>query len=353
MTNEVEIDSTWDILSEYEKIIASHLLYGFYNAYIFSGGMGSGKTSTATHVLDFIKQKFSTPNSAFIKIAFDFNLGVLNEEVDNGQNIIDRFSQELYIKLKVAIHTYIKNHEKDLIRNLWRYAEDNNFEDFHEFFDLGNIVNDISWLDLSQLKKANEFIAFVELITDKISRIEMFMKFFKFLKTDLSENEFIIIFYDNIDILQPSLQKKIFQDYILPLNTIAKSTCLISLRRTTFLRTFDFRDVRFAHSFGYIHHHGHKVSDIIIQRLSYWKTNIDEHKIFKTLDQRYKDSLKKRISFLHKEFTSSQIHSLATYLDSLAGNCVRLGLYIANRLLINNIIKFDDTPTQRNRYKNH
>src|SRR4051812_35215127 len=32
LTNEALIDSTWDVLSEYEKIIASHLLYGYYNA---------------------------------------------------------------------------------------------------------------------------------------------------------------------------------------------------------------------------------------------------------------------------------------------------------------------------------
>jgi hypothetical protein len=350
--NHESIDSTWEELSEYEKIIASHLLYGFYNAYIFSGGMGSGKTSTATHVLKFIKSKFNTPNSAFIKIAFDFNLGVINEDENNGKEIIERFTQELYTKLKIAIQTHIENHETDLVRNLLRYIESVGFDEYSEFFDLRSIVNDISWLDFKSQKKAAAFISFVERENNKITRIEMFMKFFRFLKEELTENEFIIIFYDNIDILNPNLQNKLFHDYILPLNTIAKTKCLISLRRTTFLRSFDFRDIRFAQSFGFIHHHGHKVSDIINQRLNYWNEKIEGHNFFKQVDQKYKDAFKKRISFLHREFTSKpHQHSLANYVDSLAGNCVRLGLYISHRFLINNIIKFDESPQQRDRYK--
>lgn len=352
-TNNEQIDSTWEVLSEYEKIIASHLLYGTYNAYIFSGGMGSGKTSTATHVLGFIKEKYSTPNSAFIKIEFDFNLGVVDENENNGKGIIERFTQELYTKLRVAISTHIKKNNQDIVRKLWSFIEVIEFDKYSEFFDLGKIVNSIAWLDLTNAKRAEEFIAFIENTTqDKISRIEMLMKFLRFLNNDLKEKEFIIIFYDNIDILKPALQQKLFHDYILPLNTIAATKCLISLRRTTFLRAFDYSDIRFAQSFGFIHHHGHHVSEIIFQRLSYWKVKIGSDPFFNKLNAKYVEALKGRIKYLQNEFSlSKHPYSLRNYIDALSGNCVRLGLYISHRLLINNIIRYDESPLQRDRYK--
>lgn len=348
--NVENFDDTWKSLSDYEKIIASHLLYGFYNTYIFSGSMGSGKTSTATHVLDFIKQRYSSPNSAFIKIPFDFNLGVLNDSEDGGIHLINRFTQELYEKLKVAIVLHIKNHKSDLVLQFTTYIDSVDYQDYQEFFDLSSIVNQLSWIDLTTKRKAEVFIQFVEKETEKIKRIEMLMKFLRFLKIDLKENEFIIIFYDNIDVLEPSVQTKIFQEYILPLNSIGKTKCLICLRRNTFLRSFDYRDTRFAHSYGFIHHHGHTVSDIISQRLYYWMKNLNSSKLFNKIEFSYREALKGRITYIYHEYFKK--HSgVSDFLNAISGNCVRLGLYVAHRMLINNIIKYDEPSPQKDRYK--
>ena len=354
------IDESWSDLSEYEKIIASHLLYGFYETYIFSGGMGTGKTSTANHVMNFIRKKYEKSNSAFIEISFDFN-GFASDKDDNGNSVIHRFKENLFYGLKYEIVNYIVSRDYDVLKKFVTYLKGLNFKKHFEFFDLFQIINTFEWIDFSPKKRADSFMHFIEANSDFNARVVMLLKFLGFVRFDMTEDEFIVLFYDNIDILEPAVQNRIFQDYILPYNINAnlfnkansKVNCLISLRRTTFRRAIDYIDINNAQSFGFIHHHGHNVSEILTQRLEYWINNIESAKITKNLKPKYKLAIKNRLSFLHNEFTQNtkNFNSLKEYINAFSGNSIRLGLYMAHRFLINNIIKYDENPSQRDRYK--
>lgn len=350
-STKANIDEEWKTLSEYEVIIASHLLYGSYDTYIFSGGMGSGKTSTACHVLNFIKNKYSSSESAFINIHFDFNLKV-NDDDKTSNGVIARFIQQMYENLKLEIFNFIEGNSRDVLKNFVSKLISIKFNEYADFFDFRKAVQALEWAKLSMNARAELFFEFVEKDPGHIRRVEKLMKFLRFLKEDLTENEYIVILYDNIDILDPPIQHEIFAKYILPLNQIARCKCLISLRRTTFTRNFDYTDVHFAHSFGFIHHHGHQTSDIIKDRLNFYVKNIETEKLFKEIDSSYRLALKNRLTFLLQEFNSSfSPHNLGPFINSLSGNSVRLGLYMANRLLINSIVRYDENPSQRTLFK--
>jgi|GEM_PF-5899715 len=350
---ESEIDNS--ILSEYEKNIIRLMMYGSYNTYILCGPLGSGKSSTTNYVIDFIKTFICKSQGLFLNINFDFNQGwgegLVNENDTETQKIIDKFKKDLFEKSKVIVSGYlVENVSKIDSFLLYINSDIDKKIKFSAFYDFWYDSLDENFANLSPLAKANRFLNYIKNTASIDISIDLLMYFFAFLKDDLSEREYILLCYDNLDKLPILAQKKLFE-YINSLNQISKVKCIIPLRRATFSRVNSYLHTNSdigALSYGNRHHHGPKVSDVVKKRLEFWIDNIDISELTKNLNKNYKNALKKRLEHLFNDANNSKPYGIISYLETLSGNSLRLGLSLCNKLVINNIIPYDSNENVPN-----
>lgn len=339
--------------SSYENMICSHLYFGNLKTYVFSGAMGSGKSTTIDFIFEEGQESELIAKTIFIKL--DFNKGY--NSAKNIDDILEYFLLDLYDKLKVEVIERV--YEFKICTEFLLHVKSNfsNYEKFYDFSFEQLRINFDDWDSLDEQKKMFLLFKYIEQknIRHEI-KVDMVMKFLNFIDLTIQPlGNKVIIFYDNIDRLPPAAQINILHK-ILALNKIASIKKIIALRRSTKAKLDKLitRDIlgliedRSQSIYGHIYHHGPSPWRIYRRKIDYLIENFESIKMFEFLPQQFKSNLLKRSnilnSFLHKK---DSLFTQAFY--CLSGESNRLGLTLASRPFVNCILPYTEHENkQRN-----
>lgn len=329
--------------TETERIIASHLLFGKNFNYVLSGPMGSGKSTTCRHVFEYFKSCEWSKDSIFIWINFDFGI----RDQKKIKKILYRFRQTLYNKIRAELFDILSkdSYLDDFLKHITKEKE--LYDDYFDFY-LDNIIKGNPW------KKAHTTTEKLSVLFDYIKnkysdlegRIELLMKFLKYLKTVIKKkNGKIIMVFDNIDRLPPIIQTEILTD-ILFYNELPEVRILLPLRRSTRLKL----DNRASQPYAHIHFHGPNPIRILISRLEYYKNNLQNEELFEFgLKKRNIEIINNRIQSILDEIKNRD-SNVALLFKLLSGKSVRLGMELSKRFFINYLFPYDESPNNPKSY---
>lgn len=332
-------------LSTYENILATQLMHGTYNTYIVSGAMGSGKTTTANRVMKSITDRIKARDGFVLTIEFNFNQ---NAFTDSDVATTEFFTM-LYVKLWAALRRYLNEHHEQVDDFIRLLRENENvageFAHFDAFAYNPSVKNGDWNMVLNELKSTMDNVRGV----DERRHLNEMFRFLGFINNNTPQQSFFVLFLDNIDSLPIYTQIDIIR-FILSLNTISKVRCLVPVRRATFKRyakRIDKMQLTSAHVFTAFAHHGHRPVKIILERINFWIKNIDSNKRTATIKPLHRHFIKQRLTYLQKELEIPDSR-LAKFINCLSGRSTRYALSLCNRLIINNLVKYDLDP--RNEY---
>jgi len=320
----------------YENLVAHLMLNGGFDTYVIAGGMGTGKTSACTFIVDLLTSQLGRKGNFIINLRFDFN-GPYDGSDDE---IVAQFKRELYSKLSLEVEEYFMENPISLEifcsllndpKEKREYAEFKNFKHHKEIY----------WIEetITNEEKVNKFIDFINSHEDKINTL---MKAVHFIAHKLTGNTVILVF-DNIDVLFPNCQRRILIN-VFKYNTIAKVKCFMPLRRATFKRTL--REIqkdeysKAAFNFGYIHHHGVEPLKIVLERVNKFLENQSEYKILDSLPLLYKEHVINRFE-TYKSFLERD-NSFYRFFTFISGRSSRVALLLSRRFFVNNVIEFNN-----------
>lgn len=315
----------------YEKLVLSNLLYGNKTNYVLAGAMGSGKTA----LIRYLEQYIEKNHSSIISIIYlNFHEGF--PTLLNADQTFSLFKSLLINQLKAFIYDiFIKN---DGLFDEFLLLVRNDYKSLHMLYN--HVIRTINICSQKNYLLSERIVCFFDQIHNESHIDEWLISYFqilKVLKLLLSKiQKKIILFFDNLDGISSPAQKDIL-DSIITYNEISQIKSLIALRRSSYQRLFG----KANYDYGYFHHYGPFPQRILRKRLLYWKDKLDLHPLTTLLDDNHKKALYNRISYILKD-TSSKKSYTNKYLDSLSGRSVRLGLYLSQRLFINNVFPYDD-----------
>jgi hypothetical protein len=334
-------------LSPYENIIYTNLLYGEYDCYIISGARGSGKTSTSRYILEHIRNKI-TDNKGFVE-EIQINL---NQQGNQDVDIVrEQFIQEFYHKLRKVIYDFLKKYPTEIDHFLEHSKSD---MELSEFLDL-QIESELNeWKFLKEREKLNLFIMYIKNLypNSRELTVRLMMRVIGFLnrtKPEKSECYFILLI-DNIDNVPIASQFEIV-GLVFGYIGISKIKCLIPVRRATFKRYHLHMNEpggRGGHNFGFFHHHGHSPITIILARLLYWRNHSTKDPRTKDLPDSYLKAFQMRLDHVYETLTTKV--RLKEVILSLSGRSTRLALELCQRLIVNDIIPFNQDAEYEDHY---
>ncbi len=195
-----------------------------------------------------------------------------------------------------------------------------------------------AWAMLSPEEKTDLLFDFISNFSTSGERIDAAMAIARFIRETIRrDGPCFVMLFDNIDRHPPDQQLDVLLATF-GLQQTANVRVLIAMRNTTFARLRS--DAAFA--FGYITHEGPRPMEIARRRCDAALRNWNGHPLVQAIPVAQAEALRNRISDLAEFLSQSSFNR--RQIESLAGDSVRLGLTLCERLVVNAL---SDTTSRR------
>lgn len=333
-----------------EFSLLKYLLLVDYNVIILTGALGSGKSAISNYCLDFLEESIKSKREIGIKLPseiflsrFDFNSGVPTRK---REEILELFYIDLFTNLEVSIerlnlkYNFINTFFNHIVNNRLNGTWEIHFNDFIQEYGItkGNHVKNFKILMKWIKSKENKLV--------KLRLLSFLVGYIKETFSDSNISEFIF-FFDNLDQIPDDTQLDILS-IIFSLVEKSNIKVLVPLRLTSFGKINGYG----SYSFGIFQNTGHLPRNISLLRMVHYKENTTSNQYKKSTHSISNDNLLKlqdRISYI-LPYLKNRNTRLSKCFDSIAGNSVRRGLYLSERLFLNNVLDFKDDKINQDRY---
>jgi hypothetical protein len=337
------------LLSEYERVVFSCLVWGEYPTYVLTGEMGSGKTTTASYIMEMLKrprnsvcehctQAGRNNCTGPIIISIDFNEGFGSS---NARNVMNVFKKLLYSRLKAELRQLLK--KDSLVDTFLQFIQRReNINRYSVFDDFAQRCEESDWQDETEASKANSLFNYIANNSeDRDEQLRLLMLLARFLRSTIRpDHACFVLLLDNIDVVSPEAQFDLLLE-ILNLQQLSSIKSLVPMRRSTFERLNN----QSAYSFGIINHSGPRAMDIVKSRINHYLTTWNEDPRVKALESQHSEALYRRLQYLAVEFTRK--NSALEKVFWLSGASLRQALFMFERVVINSVIEYDKDPHYR------
>lgn len=338
-TKNYPLEIPTDGLGIYEKIIISHLIWGGFSNYIIIGEIGSGKTATVKKIENNIR-KASFPKKELNKhkpiiINFNFHKGSLYKIKDWDEFLVE-FYNDLYPVLRSSMRSIFCEDKLyiDFMKYVSKHKDDMSIAKFDK---LSQIVEDNR--DWEKIFENNQIFDYIDEYSNKNEvRTKLLAVLIKFFSIVVESNKSsLVIIYDNVDQMYSELQYRLMFEIIL-LHEKSETRSLIVMRNSTFESASSGGNL----SAGVIIHNGPSPQEIVTKRTEYFLNDPYYYASFQDLDEIEIKSIQERGQYLLD--TSKLRKGAIKIINYVAGNNVRLGLFLAVRVFINNCIPIRKNP---------
>ncbi len=336
-------------LEVYERMLFGCLAWGDYSTYVITGEMGSGKTSVARWIREVLERErtalctqcrnVNRTSCTPLVISRDFNTYALIDSVSGLEHI---FRKDLLAVVQSVLRNIfsVAGEVENLRLLVIKRPADTGLARFAGFVQY--CARSFDWAQLEPQQKADRLLDYVErdLMNgdgrDLDEQILYAMTLLSYVKDEVRHDPACIVFiFDNIDSLRPDAQLALLK-IIVSAQETAHIKTLVPLRLTTFEKW----ESNAAFVFGHIDHAGAGPMEIIRERLIWWQTNWDSREDVRELEPAlYRDALKKRLDYFLELWEAAP--RTIDALGALCGASIRLGLYLMERVFVNNVIRFD------------
>jgi hypothetical protein len=311
--------------------------------------MGSGKTSVAKWVGEVLTRDRSgvcahcrlekRGDCAHVIISRDFNTYA---HVGSKEGVEDLFKRDLLaVVFPLLLQIFGEPTEVEKLRGLvMQRPTDSELARFHGFVTYIDQVYD--WANLQHEQKAERLLKYVErrLPDDERRPIDeqllYAMTLLAYVRREIRRDPACMVFiFDNIDGVRPEMQLALLQ-IILSVQATAHIRTLVPLRLTT----FEMLESNAAFAFGHIDHAGPGAMEIVRHRLIWWQQAWHQREEVQALEPRYRDALKRRLDYFLSLW--DQPPRIVESLGALCGASIRLGLYLMERVFLNNVMRYDE-----------
>jgi energy-coupling factor transporter ATP-binding protein EcfA2 len=330
-------------LGEYERVLLSCLAWGKYSTYVLVGEMGSGKTTT----VKYMKQVLENPRLRSCGACTSCEPTIIYRDFNepSSGSVLRHFRSRLRFAFKAEMR-HIFRTETRLIDKFTNFIRESANRITYSYFDdflEDEVEKEPAWSKLAHAQKISKLFKYIDNFGegDDSSRLELLMLLTSFIrKSHRPDQACLVLILDNLDSVAPSSQFDLLVE-ILKFQEMAKIHALVPLRRSTFEQL----PSHSALSFGIISHRGPWVSDVVRSRISISLRDWDKFPQAQALDPKHQIALKKRLEFISQDLSS--MTSGSEKVLWLAGASLRQGLFMFERVLVNNSVAYDKDPQNR------
>jgi len=328
-------------LGSYERTVLSAIAWGNLNTLIIAGERGSGKTALVKRlceVLDDPRRKgcgLCTGCDSPILIRIDFNhIG----DRDSLHDLREAFFVEMRDVLRAHLRPQLSNPK--IMNQLIKYIRELQGKQIFSAFDsfLGAIDSDgKGWEDSGRKEKVDRLYEYIASKRGGLRRhVELLMAVARFFRDTINrDNACFVVITDNLDVVLPEAQEELLLT-ILALQRTGRVRTLVPLRWSTFEQLRG----QASFSYGLIPHRGPGIKAVLRARFNFFLANWDSLPEVQAIEAVHRSALKTRIKY----FRHNLDRRLGNHLQWLSGRCVKLGLKIAVRVIVNATVKFDQDP---------
>ena len=332
-----------DGLGPLEKGFINHLLSPQKKGcIIYTGARGSGKTALMKYVSKFLKENKLHEKCGFFNkchrhkdthLFFDFNRSICNQ-------LRDFFSDLFFVKFKKIICEIYNN--DDIIESFIQSSSNGN----SSYFDC--ISDDIKsngrkWKKLKPEQKITVISKWIikNYKSDYTTGVKAFYEMLEFYHKQYSREDqtCLVLFFDNIDILEEELQNSIIAE-IAKLNQGTNIKTVITSRLTT----FNYIKARQSFNFNIYQNAGISPIKLLLKRITFYFENKDAYQTIRAQIRRdFLSAFDSRLAYIYKQLTEKECNNrLSNSLEALSGLSIRRCLQIFRRLFYNTVIHWSD-----------
>jgi hypothetical protein len=331
-------------LGNYERALLTALAWGKYSTTVIVGEMGSGKTAALKCVLARLRKPLPSSCkrcSAIPPAIFEinYNKGARTRSIEK---VLEQFGQRLRDQLSRHLRDLLLENGmiQDVVDSIDTSASDEILVGLDDF--LGDVVGSAAWADATQRQRVSQLRRWItKNVAEVYRQVEITMALIgRVHELHGGHGGPILLVFDNIDSVLPEAQYDLMLE-ILAYQEIAKVKAVVVLRQSTFA---GLRAQR-SYSFGAIRHCGPRPSTVVRMRLEYYVKSGTTDKLLVAQPEEARDAIIERARYVLREMNARG--GIAEYLDAMAGKSVRLGLYIATRLFVNNQVMWNHAPAHR------
>ncbi|MDR1505417.1 MAG: KAP family NTPase [Prevotella sp.] len=329
-------------LGPLEKGLIGTLLSIDTGIIVFTGALGSGKSSVLRYVSQYLIDHKKHATCSFYEkcqrrkdqhIFFDFN-GFLYTDEDK---VVTAFYRELYFMLKEKIRLVFC--DNSIIAGFMQTAE-GHFRDMQSHLlevDRMNASEKLSvmlnWIDAKKEAEGYDYC------------VGLFMNMLQYYRSThipRRDHTCFLLFFDNIDILSEENQRLIIRE-ISVLNHRAEIKTVLAVRIN------NFNNIKRHASFNFRPYENYGISpiEIVLGRIRHYLDNKDTNDTYRNLRSVIRESFlekfDERLEFIYDSITTERYSRLAKTLESLSGAGIRRGLQISKRLFLNRVIGWRET----------
>jgi energy-coupling factor transporter ATP-binding protein EcfA2 len=341
------------ILGPCEKALLDSIKNSPFNFIIIAGALGSGKSTIINFITNYISthidcescKEFENCNHhKYLFIKLDFVK--LGGDIDDEDGIFNIFIQRLYLELKSRITEMFSNERimpslENKLTNEYKYKiPDAKWKDY--FHDLIPIIKNKTWSRLSSHNKVQEIFNYIKKENenkDMMVKIDYLVQLLAAVREDFPAKlqGCLIMTFDNIDNLRANTQKRI-ATYLGSFSSTTDIITILPVRLTTYGKinnsVGNIQYTKFSHT-------GPLAIEIIKQRIKYYFDNENEYNSF-NIDANVKRFLNFKLEQVLFFLSNKEGHRLTKAIEAFAGNSVRRGLVLAERMMMHSVYAFND-----------
>lgn len=341
-------DINLDGVGDYERLVTSCVAWGRYSLYCVLGEMGSGKTAMLKHlegVLSRPKSKLcdncrvnKIKNCEPLLVRVDLN-GI---DGDNPVAVGNGLRRRLYNSTSTAVRSFFM-HQKygdSFLTHVRKSGAGTQYAAYDGL--LRQIDDDPDWAKKTRRQRANVILSYIAAQPDVGARLEYALIALAYV-VDVARRErsCAVLLIDNIDKFSADTQMALLKQ-TLSLQTNVKIKTLVTLRPTNFARLRSNGTM----SFGVIVHSGASPLDVVRGRIEHILEHHEEERLLTQLTERVRSAVLARLRYV-VGLLRQDGGNFAETLSALVGNSSRLALTVMERVLINSIIRYDETPANQ------
>ena len=338
-------------LGPLEASFIKYILGIRYPVIVLTGALGSGKSSLVNYCLDLIEEHQGISNyfdkdvKTFPEdgqiIRIDFNEAFIG---NNKEDLLDEFHKVLIVRISGALTRIVRsNNFIDPFLNYLdqKYGSSDWEAYFNSFIRTWN--NDLKKKAHTEDDKLNALLDWIDQSPTHSTPYKL--RLLSYVLKYIKDNHFnpdttdIIFLFDNIDRFRDDVQINIIGTIF---SLYYKSTMKVVL--PVRLTTFGKLDNNGSYNFGTFSNNGHYPVNLVKKRLKHF---IDNTELYAT-DQISQYTMHHFVKI--QDILAETGSRLNLALDSFAGNSIRRGLYLSERLLLNSVIPFDRSDVNVDRY---
>lgn len=343
-------------LGSYERTVFSALAWYRYDTYVIGGELGTGKTTTARHVLSFIN-KHKEPKCGDtcglcrhpIQISVNFNAGYHQNDADKLKfelcsDLYDQLRKELrhlFLRERLAAH---------FLEHIRRGDVDHHFASFDRWVERlekedGALLaspGDAGARMEREIQLQDRLFRFVDDdSTDSEQRTKKLLAMCRFIKLRVRpDGACFVLFFDNIDSVPPECQGILLQ-LLLSYQEISGAKCLVALRPSTFGTVKSAR----AYSFGLIEHAGPGVLAVIQARLQRLIESWSDNEAVQAIQRsEFKEAFRARAQYA---LDNCHTDGALQVIEWLAGENTRLALRLLPQAFATQVLPYDEAPRHK------